>query len=97
MEAPENFIAYDPEQLRYTLVGSNGHVSTWLTAGDILALSIGGQDQQARVASGGYRSWYFVTANGHRGRFAISMKARLLTHTPARKQTLPHTTSFVHT
>jgi len=94
VEVPESSLAYDPEQLRYTLVGSNGHVSTWLTAGDILALSIDGQDQRALVASGGYRGWYFVTADGRRGRFAISMKARLLTYAPARKQILPHATSF---
>jgi hypothetical protein len=52
VEAPENFIAYDPEQLRYTLEGSNGHVSTWLIVGDILAaLRQGNQTYQRNMLS----------------------------------------------
>jgi predicted DNA-binding transcriptional regulator AlpA len=43
-----------------------------LTAGDVLALAISGQYQQVRVAHGGYRGWYFVTARGSRGRFALT-------------------------
>jgi hypothetical protein len=78
VEALESLIAYDPTQRAYTLGGNTGQSNHVLTAGDVLALSISGQDQLARVASGGYRGWYFVTADGRRGRFATSMKARLL-------------------
>ena len=72
LETRESFIAYDPAQRAYTLVGSTGHANHVLTAGDVLALAISGQYQQVRVAHGGYRGWYFVTARGRRGRFALT-------------------------
>jgi hypothetical protein len=63
---------------RYVLAGRQGVDDHVLAAGDVLELSTSGRCQAVRVASGGYRGWYYVTADGQRGRFALGMKARLV-------------------
>ncbi len=49
-----------------------------LVADDVLELVANGGWQAVRVASGGYRGWYYITADGQRARFALCMQARLL-------------------
>lgn len=75
MESSEGFIAYDG--CHFVLVGRPGHDDCVLSVGDVLELCVGGRFQSVRVASGGYRGWYYVLADGRRGRFALGMQARL--------------------
>ena len=74
MESSEGFIGYDG--CHFVLVGRQGHDECVLAADAVLELYISGRFQPVRVASGGYRGWYFVLANGQRGRFALGMQAR---------------------
>jgi hypothetical protein len=73
----EGVIGYDGEH--YVLLGRQvGMEEHVLVAGDVLEL--GGNGRHAvRVASGGYRGWYYITADGQQTRFALCMQARLLT------------------
>jgi hypothetical protein len=81
MEPNERYVGF--EAGRYVLVGQRGMGTYILTAGDVIELFIQGRYQPVRVASGGYRGWYYITADGQRARLAISMQARLL---PASKK-----------
>ena len=74
MESSEGFIGYDG--CHFVLAGRQGRDDCVLSAGDVIELFVGGRFQRVRVASGGYRGWYFVLANGQRGRFALGMQAR---------------------
>jgi hypothetical protein len=74
MESNEGYISYDRD--RYVLTGRRGLDDHLLAAGAVLELSINGW-RQAVVASGGYRGYFYVTADGLRARFALCMKARL--------------------
>ena len=73
----EGVIGYNSEH--FVLVvrhdGTEEHV---LGVGDVLELSDSGRLQAVRVASGGYRGWYYITADGQQVRFALCMQARLL-------------------
>lgn len=60
------------------LIGRQGSEEQVLDAGDVLELGESGRRQAVRVASGGYRGWYYVTDNGQRARFALCIQARLL-------------------
>lgn len=74
----EGIIGYDGEH--YVLLGrQEGMEEQVLMAGDVLELGANGCRRVVRVASGGYRGWYYVTASGRRARFALCMQARLLT------------------
>ncbi len=74
----EGVIGYNGEH--YVLIGrQEGMEQQVLVAGDVLELVANGRRQAVRVASGGYRGWYYVTDRGHRARFALCMQAHLLT------------------
>jgi len=75
MESNEGYISYDRD--RYILAGRQGLDDHLLAAGDVLELSISGWRQAVCVASGGYRGYFYVSADGLRARFALCMKARL--------------------
>ena len=76
MESKARFVSY--EAGRYVLIGEYGMGTYVLTAGDVLELLISGRWQRAYVASGGYRGWYYITADGQSERFAVGMWARLV-------------------
>jgi len=76
MEVNERLVSF--EMGRYVLVGERGQGIYVLTAGDVIELHVRGQFYPVRVASGGYRGWYYVMADGQRERFAVGMLARLL-------------------
>jgi hypothetical protein len=61
----------------YKLVGQHGMDQYCFQAGDVFEVRVGGQWQAVRMESGGYKGWYFVTADGQRARPALCMKARL--------------------
>jgi hypothetical protein len=75
MQSHERIVAF--EAGRVVLVGEFGMGRYLLTAGDVVELSLQGHFQPVRVESGGYRGWYYVMADGQRGRFAVGMRARL--------------------
>jgi len=75
MESSEGFIGYDG--CHFVWVGRSGHDACVLSAGAVLELYLTGRFQPVRVASGGYRGWYYVLVDGRRGRFALGMQARL--------------------
>jgi hypothetical protein len=76
----EGVIGYNGEH--YVLIGrQEGMKEQVLVAGNVLELVANGHRQAVRVASGGYRGWYYVTDRGHRARFALCMQARLLAST----------------
>ena len=66
------------ESGRVVLIGEYGMGRYVLAAGDVVELYTQGRFQPVRVESGGYRGWYYVTADGQRARFALGMKARLM-------------------
>ncbi len=74
MEPDKGFIGYDGCQ--FVLAGRPGHDDRVLSAGDVIELFVDGCFQPVRIASGGYRGWYFVLADGRRARFALGMQAR---------------------
>ena len=76
MERNERFVSY--ESGRYVLVGEYGMGRYVLSAGDVVELYTQDRFQPVRVENGGYRGWYYVTADGQRARFALGMKARLM-------------------
>lgn len=49
-----------------------------LQAGDVVEAYLQGQYQPVRVASGGYKGWYYVTEAGRKERFALCMRARVV-------------------
>jgi hypothetical protein len=59
---------------RYVLFGQQQSIV--LEVGDWLELCIGERWQVVRVCSGGYCGWYYETADGRRGRFAVSQQAQ---------------------
>jgi hypothetical protein len=61
----------------YKLVDQHGMDQHCFQAGDVFEVRVGGEFQAVRLESGGYKGWYFVTADGRRARPAICMKARL--------------------
>lgn len=74
----EGVIGYNGEH--YVLIGRQEEMEEQvLVAGDVLELVANGGWQAVRMASGGYRGWYYVTNRGQRARFALCMQARLLT------------------
>src|SRR5690348_19244 len=75
----EGVIGYDGEH--FILVGRQQEMDDQvLIAGDVLELGASGSSRQGvHVASGGYRGWYYITTDGQRARFALCMRARLLT------------------
>ena len=75
MESSEGFIGSDG--CHFVLMGRPGHDDCALSAGAVLEVYINGRFQPVRVVSGGYRGWYYVLADGRRGRFALGMQARL--------------------
>jgi hypothetical protein len=75
MKSKEGYISYHAD--RYVLAGREGLDDHVLAAGDVLELITNGRRQAVCVASGGNRGWYYITADGQRGRFALCMKARL--------------------
>jgi len=77
MELSEGYISHNAD--RYVLAGRQGLDDYVLSVGDVLELSTNGRRQAVRVASGGYRGWYYITADGQRARFALCMKACLVT------------------
>lgn len=76
MESNESYISYNAD--RYVLAARQGLDDHVLAAGDVLELSTSGQRKAVRVASGGYHGWYYETADGQRARFALCMKACLV-------------------
>lgn len=70
----EGYIGYGSEG--YTVVNQHGHEVMTLRAGDTLELFIGKGWQRVHVESGGYKGWYYVTADGQPARFALSMQIR---------------------
>ena len=76
MERNERFVSY--ESGHYILVGEYGMGRYVLSAGDVVELYTQDRFQPVRVEHGGYRGWYYITADGQRARFALGMKARLI-------------------
>ena len=68
----EGYIGYGSEG--YTVVNQQGHEVVTLRAGDTLELFIGKGWQRVQVESGGYKGWYYVTADGQPARFALAMQ-----------------------
>ena len=68
----EGYIGYGSEG--YTVVNQQGHEVVTLGVGDSLELFIGTAWQWVRVESGGYKGWYYVTADGQPARFAVAMQ-----------------------
>jgi uncharacterized protein DUF5348 len=62
----------------YKLVNHHGMDQHCLQAGDVFEVRAGGEFQAVRLESGGYKGWYFVTADGRRARPALCMKARVV-------------------
>ena len=62
---------------QYLLIGQHDGDQHCIQAGDVFEVHISGQWQAVRMESGGYKGWYFVTADGERIRLALCMKARL--------------------
>jgi hypothetical protein len=77
MELSEGYISHNADH--YVLAGRQGLDDYVLSVGDVLELSTNGRRQAVRVASGGYCGWYYITADGQRARFALCMKACLVT------------------
>ncbi len=75
MEPNERFVNF--ERGRYVLSSAQGG-SYILGAGDVIELYQFGRFEPVRVEHGGYRGWYYVTAAGRCARFALGMRARLL-------------------
>ena len=88
MESHEGFVSYEAGQ--YVLVEKPGVDGSPLLAGDVVELFVGGCFQPVRVASGGYRGWYFVLIDGRRGRFALGMQARLCPVVTRRNSAFKH-------
>ena len=61
----------------YLLIGQHDGDQHCIQADDVFEVHISGQWQAVRMESGGYKGWYFVTADGERIRLALCMKARL--------------------
>jgi len=76
LERNERFVSY--ESGHYVLVGEYGMGRYVLSAGDVVELYTRDRFQPVRVEHGGYRGWYYVTADGQQARFALGMKARLI-------------------
>lgn len=73
----EGIIGYDGGH--YVLVGrQEGMEEHVLVAGDVLEFDASGRRQAVHVASGGYRGWYYITADGQQARFVLCMQACLL-------------------
>ncbi len=70
----EGYIGYGSEG--YTVVNQQGHKVVTLHVGDTLELFIGKGWQRVQVESGGYKGWYYVTADGQPARFAVAMQIR---------------------
>ncbi len=70
----EGYIGYGSEG--YTVVNQQGHEVVTLRAGDTLELFIGNGWQRVHVESGGYKGWYYVTADDQPARFAVAMQIR---------------------
>ena len=78
LESNEGVIGYNGEH--YVLIARQEELEEHaLGAGDVLGLVASSRRQAVRVASGGYRGWYYITADGQRARFAFCMRASLLT------------------
>jgi uncharacterized protein DUF5348 len=61
----------------YLLIGQRDVDQHYFQAGDVFEVHIGGEWQAVRMESGGYKGWYFVTADDQRVRPALCMKARV--------------------
>jgi hypothetical protein len=61
----------------FVVVDESGSVIHVLLAGGLIELSLRGFWQVVQVQSGGYKGWYYVTASGEYGRFAVSQQVRL--------------------
>jgi hypothetical protein len=48
----------------------------YFRVGEVVELRLGGQWVPVRLACGGYRGWYYVMPDGHRGRLAVCMRVR---------------------
>lgn len=70
----ERMVCY--ENGRFVLVAAGSAKSQVLGQGDTLEVFEFGRFQPVTVWSGGYRGWYYTTADGRRARFAIGMRVR---------------------
>ncbi len=68
------FVGYDGGS--YVLLGKQGQQVHQLVVGDVIEVQIGSTWHRARVESGGYKGFYYVTSQGQRGRFALCMQVR---------------------
>lgn len=76
MEPNERYVNF--ERGRYVLSSAHGAGTYVLSAGDVIELYQFGRFEPVRVEHGGYCGWYYVTAYGRRARFALGMRARVL-------------------
>jgi Domain of unknown function (DUF5348) len=67
----------------YTLRDEKGVDVVTLTVGERFEVQLRGVWCQVRLESGGYMGRYYVTADGERGRLAVSMQARPCEHVSA--------------
>jgi hypothetical protein len=62
----------------YVLLTPQGQQVRILAVGDAIEVQRGAVWCRVRVESGGYKGWYYVAADGHRARFALCMRVRLV-------------------
>ena len=74
MENMEHMVCYADS--RFVLVASGSASSQVLCQGDTLEVFEYGRFQPVEVCSGGYRGWYYITADGRPARFALGMRAQ---------------------
>ncbi len=60
----------------YVLLNKQGQQVHQLVVGDVIEVQIGSTWHRARVESGSYKGFYYVTSQGHPGRFALCMQVR---------------------
>jgi hypothetical protein len=61
----------------FMLIGQHDVYQHSFQAGEEFEVRIGGEWKAVRMESGGYKGWYFVTADDQRVRPAVCMKARV--------------------
>jgi hypothetical protein len=76
MEEDRSVLAFVDDGL--VIVGPKGKVVHSLSVDDAIEVYVAGAWQSAVVCSGGYKGLYYETATGLRGRFATSMRVRLV-------------------
>src|SRR6266536_4118099 len=62
----------------YVLLNKQGQQVHRLLAGNVIEVQIGSTWHRARVESGGYKGFYYMTSQGRPGRFALCMQVRMV-------------------